>query len=72
VAYAGFLAAVVIGLGVAWNFLAVASAEGVKSFARESAPKIETGRMTPVDLNMPRPNLRVPRAAPKAANKGGD
>ena len=44
VAYAGFLAVVVIGLGVAWNFLAVASAEGVKSFARESAPTIEAGR----------------------------
>jgi NADH-quinone oxidoreductase subunit N len=35
-AYAGFLAAVVIGLGVAWNFLTVASSEGVRPFAREA------------------------------------
>jgi NADH-quinone oxidoreductase subunit N len=44
-AYAGFLAAVVIGLGVAWNFLTVASSEGVRPFAREmplppAAPKV--------------------------------
>jgi NADH-quinone oxidoreductase subunit N len=44
-AYAGFLAAVVIGLGVAWNFLTVASTEGVRTFAREmplppAAPKV--------------------------------
>jgi NADH-quinone oxidoreductase subunit N len=44
-AYAGFLAAVVIGLGVAWNFLTVASTEGVRPFAREmplppAAPKV--------------------------------
>ena len=31
-AYAGFLAAAVLGLGVAFNFLAAASADGVKSF----------------------------------------
>jgi NADH-quinone oxidoreductase subunit N len=57
-AYGGFLAAVVIGLGVAWNFLAAASSQSVKPFVREAAPAIQSGRV-----------LSVP-AAPKA-DQGG-
>jgi NADH-quinone oxidoreductase subunit N len=34
-AYAGLLAAAVVALGVAWNTLAVASEQGVRTFARE-------------------------------------
>jgi NADH-quinone oxidoreductase subunit N len=72
-AYAGFLAVAVIGLGVAWNFLAVASALGVKSFAREALPTAEMG---PVQIapRAPRAGPRrpaQPKAAPKAVDKGG-
>jgi NADH-quinone oxidoreductase subunit N len=38
-AYAGLLAAAVIGLGVAWNSLAVASERGVRAFAKEVPPE---------------------------------
>ena len=78
-AYAGFLAACVIGLGVAWNFLAVASADGVKPFVREAPPTEEAVRIVPTRLNVPPPQMGrpkgpprgAPKGAPKAADKGG-
>ncbi len=71
-AYGGFLAAVVIGLGVAWNFLAAASAQGVKQFVREEPPAIESrpARSVPGGRRPAAPRRVQPAIAPKAADKG--
>lgn len=52
--YAGFMAAAVVGLGVAWNALSAASREGVKTFSK--APLL-------VDVDPVR-DARPPRATP--------
>jgi NADH-quinone oxidoreductase subunit N len=79
-AYTGFLAAAVVGLGVAWNFLAVASADGVKSFA-DMVQRTGGAEVRPDELRLTTPgpaqrpqNRQQPRPQPRpksAPNKGG-
>ena len=72
-AYTGFLAAAVVGLGVAWNFLAAASAEGVRQYTRPAAPEPVVVPRNPVGPGGRPPGPRPgppPVGRPKAPRPG--
>ena len=62
--YTGFLATAVIGLGVAWNFLAAASEESVRQYARPPAAEA-----VPVQQNPVPPGGRPPGMTAHAAGR---
>jgi hypothetical protein len=70
-AYAGVMAAAVVGLGVAWNEVAVASEQGVQSFAK-AVPAPVTTTVAPAERVRPggrdRPKAGPPKGKAKAAD----
>jgi NADH-quinone oxidoreductase subunit N len=78
VAYTGLLGVAVVGLGVAWNSLSAASADGVRSYASPPPRVIYNRTATPPGRGNARPANRPQNPAggrpkappPKAAEKG--
>jgi NADH-quinone oxidoreductase subunit N len=65
VTYAGVMAAAVVGLGVAFQTLAVASEQGVQTFAT-TPPVVEANPVLPTgELGGPRPKAPKGKAQPK-------